>query len=296
VGKRNGLSSAVMSQLADAIFAFMDQLASVALDGYLEAKACSAGAMETWRRRLLGLILETPTAPSRAIAELAQLIGWVVPEQATPVALPTLPGGGHNQRHPVFDPDILAELDGVEPHLLVPGQMTGNRIATIRAMLPDVRLSVGPSVPLPEVADSLRWARRALALAEDGMLEAGAVVNCEDHLWTLLVHSDDRLLAQIERRLFAPLKGMTAKQQKRIVETLRAWLDAQGSVLDMATQLQVHPQTVRYRMRLLEDAFHDQMHDPRRRFEMELVLRAGPRGTTGRSGHPAVDVPAPRSR
>src|SRR5437660_4149654 len=53
VGSRNGLSSTVMSQLADAIFSFMDRLASAALDGYLEAKALSAGAMESWRRRLL---------------------------------------------------------------------------------------------------------------------------------------------------------------------------------------------------------------------------------------------------
>ena len=81
VGKRNGLSSTVMSQLADAVFAYMDKLASVALDGYLEAKATSAGALETWRRRLLGMILQVPPAPVAAIGELAQLIGWTVPER-----------------------------------------------------------------------------------------------------------------------------------------------------------------------------------------------------------------------
>ncbi|EOD66189.1 hypothetical protein H480_22692, partial [Amycolatopsis vancoresmycina DSM 44592] len=76
VGRRSGLSSAVMSQLADAMLAFMDELASVALDGYLEAKARTAGALDTWRRKLLHLILETPPASPKAIAELAQLIGW----------------------------------------------------------------------------------------------------------------------------------------------------------------------------------------------------------------------------
>jgi len=269
VGSRNGLSSTVMSQLADAIFSFMDRLASVALDGYLEAKAVSAGALETWRRRLLGLIMETPQASAQAIAELAQLVGWPVPVEASPVAVRTPHGTGHNQRQPMLDPDILADLDGVEPHLLVPGQPTSARVAAIHAALPDCRLSFGPSVPLPSIADSLRWARKALALDE-----AGPVVLCEEHLWTVLVRSDERLLAELERRVLAPLRGMTAKQRERTIETLRAWLDTQGSVPDMAARLDVHPQTVRYRLRQLETTFQDRLHDPRRRFELELALRA----------------------
>jgi hypothetical protein len=295
VGTRNGLSSAVMSQLADAIFAFMDRLASVALDGYLEAKALSAGAMHTWRRRLLGLILETPQAPARAIAELAQLVGWTVPDLVAPVAVQPLPGTGHNQRHPVLDGDVLAELDGVEPHLLVPGPAIAGRLKAIRTALPECRLSVGPSVPLRLAADSLRWARKALLLAEDDVIKAGQVVSCDDHLSTVLVHSDERLFHQLEHRLLAPLKEMTPKQQDRTIETLRAWLDTQGSVLDMAAKLKVHPQTIRYRMRQLEATFDDCLHDPRRRFELELVLRA----TAARNGqHHPLDVllPTPRSR
>ena len=148
VGKRNGLSSTVMSQLADAVFAYMDKLASVALDGYLEAKATSAGALETWRRRLLGMILQTPPAPAAAIGELAQLIGWKVPDTATPVAVQALPGTGHNQRKPTLDTDVLADLDGIEPRLLVPGEVTAARLERIRAALPQCRISVGPSVRL----------------------------------------------------------------------------------------------------------------------------------------------------
>jgi hypothetical protein len=296
VGKRNGLSSTVMSQLADAIFSFMDRLASVALDGYLEAKACSAGALETWRRRLLELILETPLAPARAIGELAQLVGWAVPDIATPVAVQGLPGTGHNQRVPLLDSDILAELDGGRPHLLLPGPPTGERIAAIRAALPECRLAVGPATELEAVADSLRWARKTLELVEDGLIEAGPVVHCDDHLWTVLVRSDDRLLEQLERRVFGSTRGMTARQQERMIETLDAWLDTQGSVPDMAAQLNVHPQTVRYRLRQLETTFGERLRDPRLRFELELVLRA--REVPARSGPPPradVRLPAPRS-
>lgn len=292
VGKRNGLSSAVMSQLADAVFAYMDKLASIALDGYLEAKATSAGAMETWRRRMLDMILQTPPAPPAAIAELAQLIGWPVPETASPVAVQALPGTGHNQRKPTLHADMLADLDGVEPCLLVPGEVTDARMAAIQIALPHSRIAVGPPVRLDAAVYSLRWARKALSLAQHGVLPDRPVIRCEQHLSTVLVHSDDRLLATLRDRVLAPLSGLTAKQRERMLETLRAWLDVQGSVPDMAAQLDVHPQTVRYRMRQLEQSLGDLLHDPHQRFEMELVLRSAP----VRRKDQVVSLPAQRHR
>ena len=277
IGKRNGLSSAVMSQLADAVFAYMDKLASVALDGYLEAKATSAGALETWRRRLLGMILQHPPAPAAAIAELAQLISWQIPDTASPIAVHPLPGTGHNQRKPTLDGDVLADLDGIEPRLLVPGEVTDGRLAAIRAALPQCRLAVGPVVRLDSAAYALRWARKALSLAQQGVLPDRQVIRAEQFLSTVLVHSDDRLLATLRERLLAPLRGLTVKQRERMLETLRAWLDVQGSVPDMATLLDVHPQTVRYRMRQLEQSLGTLLHDPHQRFELELVLRASPK-------------------
>ncbi|MQA10052.1 MAG: PucR family transcriptional regulator [Pseudonocardiaceae bacterium] len=276
VGKKSGLSSAVMSQLADSLLAFMDELASVALDGYLEAKAHSTEAIETWRRRLLQLILERPSVPTEAIVELAQLTGWPMPEQATPIATTPLPNVGQSHRCPELDDEILADLDGIEPHLLIPGELTDARLATVRAALPDCRLSVGPCVPLDSASDSLRWARRALAAVEDGLIANGGQVTwAERHLCTLLLHSEDSLVARLREQLLAPLHGLTDKQQERLIETLHAWLETQGTVTAMAERLKVHTQTVRYRMRQLEATFGDRLADPDARFEMQLILRAG---------------------
>ena len=275
VGRRSGLSSAVMSQLADAMLAFMDELASVALDGYLEAKARTAGALDTWRRKLLHLILETPPASPKAIAELAQLIGWPVPVDATPVAVHPAGGVAPARRHAGLDADVLAELDTADPKLVVPGELSGARLAALQVALPDCRLSIGPCVPLASVADSLRWARNALQLAERGVLAPRPVLRAEEHLATLLVNSDTGLVGTLRQRLFAPLADMTGKQQERLLETLRAWLDSQGNVVEIAERLSVHPQTVRYRMRQLQATFGDSLRDPAARFEMELALRAG---------------------
>ncbi|WP_290062289.1 PucR family transcriptional regulator [Amycolatopsis solani] len=294
VGRRSGLSSAVMSQLADAMLAFMDELASVALDGYLEAKARTAGALETWRRKLLHLILETPPASPKAIAELAQLIGWPVPADATPVAVCPAGGVAPARRHAGLDADVLAELDTADPKLVVPGELSAPRLAALQVALPDCRLSIGPCVPLTSVADSLRWARNALQLSERGVLATRPVLRAEEHLATLLVNSDTGLVGTLRHRLFAPLADMTGKQQERLLETLRAWLDSQGNVVEIAERLGVHPQTVRYRMRQLQATFGDSLRNPAARFEMELALRAGAAPLPLR--YPVSDLlPSPRT-
>ena len=289
IGRNSGFSSTVMSQLADAMLGFMDELASVALDGFLEAKACSADALDTWRRRLLQLILERPAVPPEAIEELAQLVGWPTPKTATPVAVrPLVPLRG--AQRPTLDADVLAELSGVEPRLLVPGVVTRERIAALEQALPRCRFAVGPCVPLDSVADSLRWARKALALVDEGALPPRRVVWVQECLPAVLLHSDESLAQQLRGRLLTALDGLTARQRERMLETLRSWLDAQGHVLDMAERLSVHPQTVRYRMRQLEAVFGDRLRDPDARFELELALRALP-SAPWRNGA----VPRPRT-
>ena len=43
---------------------------------------------------------------------------------------------------------------------------------------------------------------------------------------------------------------------------------------EVAVCVHVHPQTVRYRLRQVDDLFGDQLRDPDRRFELEIALRA----------------------
>jgi DNA-binding PucR family transcriptional regulator len=57
---------------------------------------------------------------------------------------------------------------------------------------------------------------------------------------------------------------------------LRAWLDHPGQVTRVATELHVHPQTVRYRVAQLRELFGERLDDPDARFELALALRAAP--------------------
>jgi hypothetical protein len=269
VGRRCAAPSSVMSWLADAMLAYMDELASLSLQGYLEAKARSAQSRQEWRRRLLRLILERPAAPARAITELAELIGWPVPATVTLIALE--PGCEASIDLP---DDALADLGEPQPHLLLPGRIDQGHRAALEQWLAGRRCAVGLGVPLSDAAHSLRWARRALALSRDQVIGAGQLTFCEDHLVELWLLADDALIDQLGQRWLGALDGLSPLQQQRLTETFGAWLETRGTAPAMAERLHVHPQTVRYRMRKLHGIFGSQLEDPNTRFAIEIVLRA----------------------
>jgi DNA-binding PucR family transcriptional regulator len=121
---------------------------------------------------------------------------------------------------------------------------------------------------------SLRWARHALALARAGVIAVGGEpVRCDQHLSTLLILADEDLARTLLSRRLAPLAGLRPGRQDRIAETLLAWLQFGENAAEVAHQMHVHPQTVRYRLRQIEELFGDQLRDPDRRFELQVALR-----------------------
>ena len=83
---------------------------------------------------------------------------------------------------------------------------------------------------------------------------------------TLWLMSDGPLIDQIARRQLAKMDGLTSRQRERLTETLRAWLRTRGTAARVGDDLGVHPQTVRYRMRQIEQTLGDDLADPDARF------------------------------
>ncbi|MEU9980851.1 helix-turn-helix domain-containing protein [Streptomyces sp. NPDC050856] len=271
VGRRYNLSPTLMLSFADALFAYIDELEGLSREGYLEVRAQSAEQSQGLRRRLLRLVLAgPPPVPRAAVAELAEQTGWPLPERVTLVAL-----------HPPAEPsragvdnDVLLDLTDPQPHLLVPGELDEERTRMLVAAFPTSRAAVGLTVPVASAADSLRWARRVLELVDAGVVEDTRPVFCADHLLTLWLLADPALTGHLAERELAPLTGLTPTRRERLIETLRIWLDTRGTAAQMGELLDVHPQTVRYRMRNLEARFAGRLADPESRFATEAVLRA----------------------
>jgi DNA-binding PucR family transcriptional regulator len=144
----------------------------------------------------------------------------------------------------------------------------------VEAAVPRDRIVVGVTVPLEEVADSFRWAERTLGLIAEGVVDGARLTLCEDHLLTLWLMADPRLIDELARQRLARLAGMPAGKQKALTETLRVWLESWSTAADVGNRLHVHPQTVRYRLNQLKESLGDRFTDPEARFGLELALRA----------------------
>ncbi|MWK40628.1 hypothetical protein GEV43_46350 [Actinomadura sp. J1-007] len=134
--------------------------------------------------------------------------------------------------------------------------------------------SIGPTVGVTEVAKSLRWARHALELAGQGLIDGAKPIAAEMHMPIIVMMQERELVERaIERRL-GPLLGVRPAQRHRLAATLLTCLECGFNATEVAGRLHVHAQTVRYRIRQLENLFGDTIHASAGRLELHMVLQA----------------------
>ncbi|MFJ9735737.1 helix-turn-helix domain-containing protein [Streptomyces sp. NPDC101171] len=263
----------VLGAFGEALFLHLDEMAAAATAAYTEARLHAAGELQQRRARLADLLTADPPAPEGAIADLAHSARWTVPRAVAVVAVDPGPGAA-----PIVPPEFLARFDLQPALLVVPDPEGPGRARAVSGALQGLRAAMGPPVAPREGARSLRWATEALGLVRRGVLAgpgpAGGVVRCQDHLPALLLLRDDALLDAMAERRLRPLARVRFPQRERLAETLLALLRSGRGVAEVAARLAVHPQTVRYRMRQLDELFGDSLHDPDARFEIQLALRA----------------------
>jgi len=263
----------VLGAFGEALFLHLDEMAAAATAAYTEARLHAAGELQQRRARLADLLTADPPAPAGAIADLAHAAHWTVPRAVAVVAVDPGPGAA-----PIVPPEFLTRFDLKPALLVVPDPEGPGRARAVAGALQGLPAAMGPPVALHEGARSLRWATEALGLVRRGVLAgqdpAGGVLRCQDHLPTLLLLRDDALLDAMAERRLRPLDQVRPPQRERLAETLLALLQSGRGVAEVAARLAVHPQTVRYRMRQLDELFGDLLHDPEARFETQLALRA----------------------
>ena len=271
-GERAGLEPATLYGLAESIFAYIDELSGESIEGYAAEQAAAAGERQRLRRRLGALLVRHPPADAIAVEEAAAAAGWALPTELAAVAVS------------VDDPERLAGRLGPDALsvalpsgtcALLPDPRGPGREGQIRAALGDRRGALGPALGWPEARVSAERALAALALARDGVIAApsGSLVVADDHPLDLLLYADARLSRDLAQAALAPLDSETAASRARLRETLAAWLAHRARTEQVAGVLDVHPQTVRYRLARLRDLFGEALEDPEGRLRLELALR-----------------------
>ncbi len=265
-----GLDTASVSSLAETLFLLVHDISVCTSRGYVGEQSDSAMATQRARAELTGTLLSGFADPF-VINQAAERASWVVPETAcfVVVGLEGDEHGGHGMRS---DPEwLFARANGVVG-LIVPW-VAGVR-GRLERVLRGLGVVVGPPLPLARLRSSLGVARSMMRLKRAGLVDSD-VTFAEDHLDVLLVHRQPQVLEALRRRALAPLDDLPEATRERLIETLTSWLAHLGSRAAVAEELHVHPQTVRYRLDQLREAFGDGLDSPSVRAQLFLALEWG---------------------
>lgn len=143
-----------------------------------------------------------------------------------------------------------------------------------------VQIGIGRVASGPRgVIQSREGAERALRVRlEHGSAGPQVALFRDIHIESLLLELRDRMSTGDEQATGPVARLFDADQANdtRLVETLRAWLDALGDVALAAAALHIHPNTLRYRLRRIAEVGEMDLGDPEARFAAQLQLRIIP--------------------
>lgn len=268
-----GLDATAMARFAELLFAYIDGLSAASVAGHGDELTTSGRVRERYRERLAARLLAG--AAVEMLSAAAERAGWTPPDSLTAVLLPDAQVHGALALLGADTLLVREDLPGSDAWhldqplnlLLVPDAASSNRRHLLR-LLGGRHAVVGPPRPWAQVSSSYDRASRTLELV--GNLPADHPLDSEDHLADLVVGADPAALTDLRSRVLAPLAAVPPATQARLAETLLCWLLHQGRRDKVAAELHVHPQTVRYRMGQLREAYGDRLEDPR--FVRELVV------------------------
>jgi hypothetical protein len=269
-GRRADLDPEVLSLLAEAIFAYIDELSADSVEGYAEAQAELGDRRRRLRHELSALLVRDPPAAEAELRAMAQEAAWPLPRMIAALACAEADLAAIAHRLPA---EALATVLDGSGCLLVPDPGGPGRAAAIRKGVAGRTAALGPAGEPTELASSWSLARTALSAAETGALPSRGLLAVEDHLADLLVLRSGSLGARIAARRLQPLESLTEKAGARMRQTALAYVRQRGNSVAMARELHVHPQTARYRTARLRELLGEQLEDPDARFELEVALR-----------------------
>jgi len=263
-GEVAGLDQATMARLAEAIFAYIDELSADSVEGYAQAQSEVAGAQERRRGELVSALMNG-AAPAD-VAGLSTALAWSVPRTAAAMACPAERLGSLLRR---LGPDALgAPFEGLGC-VVVPDASGPGRRDTLELAARDTPAGLGPDLDLAGIPGSWRLAKAMLEIAvDDGLAVA------DEHLGALLVNEAAPVVNRMVARRLAPLAELSPNARARMSATALAYVQHNGNAVAMAQALGLHPQTARYRIARLRDLMGQELLDPDLRFELEIALRA----------------------
>lgn len=241
-------------------------------------------------QQLLGLAdLDTTTAPGD-VAVIARELDLAAGGNAALIGWDTTDKGSHPARladvlalsASAFCRDAQVASSASRIYVLLPHTAASRSVASwVRGTIGALRTELGvnlraaiaaPVAGLAEVAAARVEVDRVLDSAQRHPISINQVTSLTEARTTVLL---DEIVALVstDTRLVDPRVRDLRTQNPVLAETLHAYLDSFGSIGAAAQSLQVHPNTVRYRVRRIEKLLSTSLADPDVRLLFSLGLR-----------------------
>ena len=268
----SGVEADALATFAELVFAYIDELSAASVAGHTDELETTGRV----RQRRLDLLAQALLRgePEEALRSAAERADWKPPRTLTAVVLPRAqvrPVLGLVSTATLQPPEGLVGLAEDRAVLLVADMDVRSRPRLLRVLTGRSAVA-GPSRPWMSARASYDRALRALPLAG----AADEPLDTEARLAELVLTADPEALADLRERALAPLADLKPAAREKLAATLRSWLLHQGRREEVAAELFVHPQTVRYRMGQLRDVFGDQLEDPATVLDLTLALGVAP--------------------
>ena len=260
-----GVDADTLASFAELVFAYIDELSAASVAGHTDELDTTGRVRQRLLERLVHHLLTE--SPAETVVAAAERADWEPPTTLTAVVVPEAHVRSVLGGVPPETLQAAEDIAGLEDRalLLVP-DMDGRRRSGLLRVLRDRGAVAGPARPWLEVRTSVDRVLRALRL--------GVALDTESHLTQLVLTADPDALADLRERALAPLADLRPASAEKLAATLRSWLLHHGRREEIAAELFVHPQTVRYRMGQLRELFGERLEDPAAVLELTVALGA----------------------
>jgi DNA-binding PucR family transcriptional regulator len=224
------------------------------------------------------------------VAAIARELGLAADGPAALIGWETAAGGDRGARLSdvlalsanAFRRDAQVASRGSRSYVLLPQTAAMRPIASwVRGTIGALRTELGvelraviaaPLAGLSAVAEARTEVDRVLDSAERHPISIGQVTSLTEARTTVLLDEIVALVGTDERLVDPRIRGLCARDPM-LTETLRTYLDSFGDIAAAAQSLHVHPNTVRYRVRRIEQLLSTSLSDPEVRLVFSLGLR-----------------------
>jgi hypothetical protein len=247
---------------------YVDRVSHAVSETYQEERGHLVSDDERRVLELFAALQDTSPLDPRTI-ELAHRMGFPLEDRYQPfcVALPDAPAHAHAQlAASLRQRGVLAVTNADRVTGLLPLNVDGTAVRDGRALR-----AIGPATPRAELTAMLSDLRLLIDVAR----RTGRTGDLppEEFLPELLLARSPHLASMLEGRVFGPLEAAAERGGADLLATLDAFLAAALDRRAAAEALHVHPNTLDYRLRRIEEQTGLRFADPDAVMLMALAIR-----------------------